>query len=289
MASYDRILAELRNRTAGKPELATTASLYVDLLSAQARVDASQREVPAIPRDAPARLARGAPMLAPEEFRADPAALYQLSAEVCAITARHRPEFAAEFDAIRAWLESEHKSILTVAAEFLRGEGFRAGEEIGLDGSLLAYLFNNALHPFLRRYAKALSPFVDESIWYRPRCPVCGGEPDFAALEKETGARRFLCSRCDAEWTFWRVACPFCGSDDPEQQKYSVTDDQVYRLCLCEQCGRYLKTIDLRETEDERWLPVERIMTLALDLAANSRKGLETRVSVISKITTRSG
>jgi len=268
MANYDRILAELKDWAARKPELAETLSLYVDLLSAQARADVSTCETGDLARHAPARLNQGLPILAPESFRAEPAALVQLGGEICRLTARHRPEFTARLTAIRTWLDTERESILAVAAEYLRDEGFRTGEEVGLDIPLLAYLFNNALHPFLRKYAKTLTPFVDESIWYRPQCPICGGAPDFAALEKETGARRLLCSRCDAEWAFWRVTCPFCGCDNPDEQKYSATDDQVYRLALCEGCRRYLKTIDLRQVQDERLLPVERILTLAMDLAA---------------------
>jgi FdhE protein len=266
--SYDRILAELKNRAADKPEWADILSLYVDLQSAQTHVDVSHSETTALAQDAPARLALGLPILAPETFRADPVVLLQLCDEICAITARHRPDAASRLDAIRAWLDEEHESIRTVAAEYLRDEGFRKGEEAGLDGPLFAFVLNLALHPFLRKYAKILAAFVDESIWYRPICPICGGEPDFAALEKKTGARQLLCSRCDFEWAFWRVGCPFCGCDDPDKQKYSAIEGQAYSLCLCEQCGRCLKTIDLRQVEEVRLLPVERILTLAIDLAA---------------------
>jgi FdhE protein len=170
-------------------------------------------------------------------------------------------------------------------AEYLRDEGFRKGEDApspvtqvlvhgsggasdGLVDPLLAFVLNHALHPFLRKIAQTCASFVDYSIWYRPYCPICGGSPDFAALEKESGARRLLCSRCDFEWTFWRGICPFCGCDDPTQYKYSITADQVYRVYQCDRCRRYLKTLDLRQMTEERWLPVERILTLALDLAA---------------------
>ena len=268
MIGYAKLLAELKNRAAGEPELTEALSLYIDLFSAQARADVSPCETASLAREAPARLAQGLPILAPEAFRPDPAALLHLGDEICTITARHRPDLAAKLDAIRTWLGDESTSILHVPAAYLRDEGFRRGEEAGPDNPLLAFVLNNALHPFLREYAKALFPFIDANGWYRPRCPVCGGEPDFAALEKETGARRLLCSRCDAEWPFWRVGCPFCGCEDAEKQKYSVTDDQVYRLCWCAQCTRYLKTIDLRQVADERVLPVERILTLAMDLAA---------------------
>jgi hypothetical protein len=122
--------------------------------------------------------------------------------------------------------------------------------------------------PFLRRYAAALAPLVNLETWYRPYCPVCGGEPDFAALDKPHGARRLLCSRCDFEWPFRRTSCPFCGNDKPEQYLYVPSEDGIYRLYLCDRCRRYLKVIDRRELVEERLLPVERILTLPMDQAA---------------------
>jgi FdhE protein len=268
MAGYDRLVQELQRRAAGKPELAEIAAFYGDLLSAQARVDVGACDVSALAQTAPSRIERGLPILSPDAFRADGSTLARLADEICVIAARHRPELANEFEAIRAWLHQQRDAMVQVAAEYLRDEGFRKGEEAGMDDPLLAFALNNALHPFLRRYAKALALLVDEPAWYRSRCPICGGQPDFAALAKESGARRLLCSRCDFEWAYWRIACPFCECDDPDQQKYSLSEDRVYRLCLCARCNRYLKTIDLRETPDERLLPIERILTLHIDFAA---------------------
>jgi FdhE protein len=268
MIGYDKILEELQHQRARHPANAETLALYGDLLAAQARVPVLPREYAAIAQIAPARIERGLPVLPPEAFRADCAALAQLCDETCVITARHRADLRDALDAIRAWLAQEHNSILAFAAEYLRDEGLGKAREVGLDTPLLGFVLNHALHPFLRTYAKVLSPFVDVSIWYRARCPVCGGEPDFAALAKDTGARTLLCARCDFEWSFWRGTCPFCECDDPDQQKYFTCDDEVYRLYVCEKCGRYIKTIDLRQVADEHVLPVERILTLSLDVAA---------------------
>jgi transcription elongation factor Elf1 len=119
-----------------------------------------------------------------------------------------------------------------------------------------------------RAQAEALSGHVNDSLWCRGRCPICGGEPDIAALERGSGQRRLLCSRCDSEWAYQRVACPFCGNENPSQLAYYPSDDKVYRLSVCERCHRYLKTVDLRETAGERLLPAERILTIGMDLAA---------------------
>src|SRR4030043_218076 len=89
--------------------------------------------------------------------------------------------------------------------------------------------------------ARDLAPLVDDAGWYRGYCPVCGGEPDMAALGKGSGRRRLLCSRCDSEWTFRRLGCPFCGDEEAGKQVHYPSDDHVYRLSVCEDCRRYVK------------------------------------------------
>jgi FdhE protein len=99
---------------------------------------------------------------------------------------------------------------------------------------------------------------------------VCGGAPDLAALEAETGARHLLCSRCNSKWLYPRVKCPFCGTTDHAKLAYYPSEDGVYRLYVCRGCRRYLKTVDLREVQREVLLPVERITTVAMDAAARN-------------------
>ncbi|MCJ7831514.1 MAG: formate dehydrogenase accessory protein FdhE, partial [Dehalococcoidia bacterium] len=94
------------------------------------------------------------------------------------------------------------------------------------------------------------------------------GEPDMAALGKGSGRRRLLCSRCDSEWTFRRLGCPFCGNDEPGQLAHYPSDDHIYRLSVCERCRRYLKTIDLRAAAAEHPLAAERILSAGMDVAA---------------------
>jgi hypothetical protein len=61
--------------------------------------------------------------------------------------------------------ELKNRAIRTLAAKYLRDEGeVRKGEEVGLDSPLLAYLFGNAQQPCLRKHARILAPFLDESI-----------------------------------------------------------------------------------------------------------------------------
>ncbi|MFO8102043.1 MAG: formate dehydrogenase accessory protein FdhE [Dehalococcoidia bacterium] len=134
-----------------------------------------------------------------------------------------------------------------------------------LEEEPLAAAIHCTVKPFLVAQAEALIALVPQQLWRLNYCPVCGGKPDFAFLEKEKGARWLLCSRCDAQWLFQRTECPFCGNKDEGKLKYFVDEEGLYRLYVCDQCKAYLKAIDLRRTEAEILLPFERVLTADMD------------------------
>lgn len=142
-----------------------------------------------------------------------------------------------------------------------------AGEDIS--EVLLSTLIHQTLRPFLTNYSKALHGFVSQENWRRGYCPICGSSPDFAFLQRDSGARWLLCSRCDAQWLFQRLECPYCGNKNQTSLAY-FTDDGLYRLYVCDKCRLYLKTIDLRNTAKEIFLPLGRLITFSMD-----RQGLE--------------
>jgi FdhE protein len=126
-----------------------------------------------------------------------------------------------------------------------------------------------ALVPFLQRACSAMLPRIPQDAWQRPYCPICGGKPSFAELDKESGARSLLCSRCSAEWMYGRVGCAFC--EGTEKHMYYQSMDGLYRLYVCDRCNRYLKTIDRRQTDRDVHLPVECIVTVSMDIAAQQK------------------
>ena len=135
----------------------------------------------------------------------------------------------------------------------------------GMSEVLLEAVLHAALRPFLVSYSEVLLGSVDQEKWRRGYCPICGGNPDLSFLEKEYGGRRLLCARCDAEWLFQRLECPYCGTRNQEALAFFTDDKGLYRLYVCEQCHTYLKAVDLRCVEGEIFLPLERVMTLELD------------------------
>jgi len=268
VVGYAEIVQELRRQADKRPELADAIELHCEVLEAQAGARIPPGGAALSDEEASERLEGGRPLLSPESLGVDGQTLAELCDRIGSIVAQRRPDLAEAVAAIRAWLIDKRDQMGTLAVGYLREGWLRDGAEAGLDGNLVGFIFNNAMRPFLRAQAQALASRVDDGAWYRARCPICGGEPDLAALERERGRRRLLCSRCDNEWVFQRIGCPFCGNDDPGKLAYYPSDDQVYRLSVCEQCRRYLKTIDLRQARGKRLLPAERVLTVAMDLAA---------------------
>ncbi len=267
MTGYTEIIESLQKGAEGHPELAETAGLYCRLLEIEAQAD-----IPAPTRvpgsdEARALLQQGKPLLNLDEIEIDSGKLTELAMQIAFAIAEQRRERVRELADIHAWLHRRRDRMRSLAIAYLRGNGIPDSNS-GIDGGLLAFVIHSALRPFLRAYADALSRFVDAGAWYRGYCPICGGEPDMAALEKSGGRRRLLCSRCDAEWSYRRLGCPFCGNDDPKDLAFFPSDDKVYRLAVCERCHRYIKTVDLRETPTERPLAAARVLAAGMDVAA---------------------
>ncbi len=125
------------------------------------------------------------------------------------------------------------------------------------------------LAPYLQLACDLILPRIPLNLWYREYCPICGGRPAFAALTSESGPRTLLCPRCYGEWGYGRIGCPFCKSTD--SQTYYSGDEGRYRLYVCEVCNRYLKTVDVREWKMDLCLPVECLVTVSMDIAAQEK------------------
>jgi len=143
------------------------------------------------------------------------------------------------------------------------------GEKLPASGAISEDILKDLIHaatkPFLVNHAQALISHVEQTSWRRNYCPVCGGSPDFAYLETERGARWLLCSRCDTEWLYQRLECPYCRTHNQKDLSYFSDENEVYRLYVCDGCKRYLKTIDLRKAKPGVEITLERLLTYGLD------------------------
>ena len=268
-ADENRILQRLQEWADKEGELPEFLALYRDLLSVQSGAKA-RIAVKSSPSSevASERQGRGEPVLHFDEIAFDWDLLTEMLRKVVGILARHKVFGAAEAEAIERVADAP-SSLEEASMSFYEGRPVSGIGGAAPRPDALQTVVQIVLWPFLSRYSEALSPLVQQEAWVRGACPICGGRPDFGFLEKEVGARWLLCSRCDARWLFRRLECPYCGNRDEEKLSYLASENGLYRLYLCDVCREYLKVMDLRKTESEVVLPLERLLTMDMDRQAH--------------------
>jgi FdhE protein len=212
-----------------------------------------------------ARVAQGLPLVSFDQLPVEEVRFAELVSTVAQLLVEHDPDLTQQ-----ALPESTAECYALARGRFEENQARNQDSGSQDQLTLTQMAVDQALKPYLEWAAEQVLPYVEQEHWKRDYCPVCGGAPDFAALEGKAGARHLLCSRCSSQWLYPRVKCPFCGTIDHARILYYPSDDGIYRLYVCQECRRYLKTIDLREAQGEVLLPVERITTVAMDAAARS-------------------
>jgi FdhE protein len=148
-----------------------------------------------------------------------------------------------------------------------------AAIKLSVPAPLLEYIFEIPLKTELERCASEFGE--DEFVeWQENVCPLCGARPGMAELTGEEGRRRLSCSACFYTWSFKRMKCPSCGSEDTEKLSYFTAGEGATRVDTCRACSRYIKTRDARKGDSDVPLEVEDLLTIHLDLLA-SREGFE--------------
>ena len=270
-AETSAIIDHLEEKERKEGALPPLLKFYQKLLRVQSRVEQkiASRLEPGLSSEAILkRMERGQPLIAFDELALDWSLLRETGNEITAIFAGY-PELFGELP--EKMRKSGAGRLLTRKAvkAWFKGAGLPATiSASAASENLLSAIAQATLKPFLVSHAKTMVGLFDPERWRRPYCPICGGSPDFAFLDKELGARRLLCSRCDTEWLFQRLECPCCGTRDQNALAYFTDDEGLYRLYVCEQCKQYLKAIDMRQTGARVLLPLERLYTLDLDRQA---------------------
>jgi len=212
------------------------------------------------------RLERGTPMLQFHEIDVDWNKYPDLFNNVARVLRDHDVLSKEDVKAMER-VSQDHDRLRQTVCSLYEDNGETALEGIESDQFQFPALIS--LWPFLSTCAAKLSQLVEQWGWTRNICPVCGGRPDFGYLQKGEGVRWLMCSRCDATWIYRRLKCPYCGDENQDDLSYLASPDCVYRLYVCENCHKYLKVIDLRKTEEDIVLPLERLLTLDMDRQAH--------------------
>ena len=265
----NKIINKLTQQEKEEGNLPLLLDFYKKLVIVQAEAQANIGDIePTIDVDAISlRLNQGQPLVAFEELAIDWPLLKDVFSRVAEVFAQYPQLFG----------DSPKRLTVPAAGRLLTKNAVKAWYEgrtlppslrEGLSGNLVQAILQATLHPFLKKHALALIQYIGDDSWRRNYCPVCGGIPDFSYLETEVAGRYLVCSRCDTEWQYQRLQCPYCRNQDQSLLTFLEDEQGLYRLYQCKKCQCYLKAIDLRKVKDEVLIPLERFYTIHLDTQA---------------------
>lgn len=253
--SYQETITGLRQAAKRRNVPMEQINVYLELLEREEQCLASLDFSGIDMEEVRARWDRGLCALSHQVRTIDLDVADELFVSLAGILVKHIPAYAGE---VAKAIQGD-RSFLATAVD---GHGQAPSQEI-------SFLIAHTLHPFMVGMAKAIKTGdVGPKRWIEPYCPICAGLTDMASLSQETGARTLLCSQCDCEWPYRRIGCPYCRNDDAKTIHYYSDDSGIYRLYSCDECGKYLKTVDHREAEREFVLSAERWLSQSMDMAA---------------------
>ena len=218
------------------------------------------------------QMREGFPLIDKKEIKLDMDSATTLFKNICKVLQR-KEKIAPEIKKINQAIRKNEIDLQELLKKLIAGDKEyldSIGEKTELNRWLLLFLAESSINPLFEAYAEKLKVHVDQESWGRGYCPVCGSQPERGELRMDFGERFLECSSCSFKWRFKRVVCPFCGNDDSKKLRFfnTETDGKAYRVDVCEECKKYIKTIDLRELKGEIIPLIDDIGTLHLDIIA---------------------
>ena len=267
-----RDVAELTKIRQLQPELTSAAELQIALLELQRRVQ-SRAPLPrkqVDPSHVQACQATGHPLLRFEEIPLDWTDFRLMFREAADLLRRYELLPEDDWKQVQELLR-EGNALKPLVVEWYTAAAGRSVDAPAVSPlestpHRLDHVVQLAMGPFLARCAEAILPGLDLSPWNRPRCPLCGGEPDFATITPAAD-RLLICGRCTGQWPYDPLACPFCRNADRSRITSFTSPEGIYRIYACDVCRRYLKAYDGRRATRPVMVAVDSVKTLPLDAA----------------------
>lgn len=280
--SQERILLRVRQGKKEHPEYESFLDFWETILSVQAsflpRIPVQREELSeSLIR---LKMKEGFPLVPWNTISNEESLFKEFLAALCQATRKSNKKFEQEVPKIEKWLQECGSSFSGWLRLFLQEEGkpfLQKAANQGLDAEVMCFLFSTSWKPFLKARSEALAPQLDQTReeWDRGYCPVCGSSP-FLSFFQEDGKRTAVCSACEHVWPIPRFFCSHCKNTDQKTlQYYFIEGDEGHRIEVCERCGYYIKTMDLRKKGGDLIPVLEDLMTTHLDLWAQ-KKGYKT-------------
>lgn len=227
------------------------ARFYLELMDAEDEVD--QGQAPPLSGTDGERWRQGLPAMALARPEVNEESVFDrlMSAALACLKWQPGPRLLPEHipDALKGLPALEQRELgKAVFYGYSPGQMELWAARLGVDSGMLSFLSRHAARPFLRSFARSMAGQLNYDHWGKGHCPVCGDFPGMSRLTGEEGARKLYCTRCETEWRYMRIGCPFCGNQDSSSLSYiEIEGCGQYRLYLCDKCKCYLKTVDGRK------------------------------------------
>lgn len=263
----------LRTRT---PQLNNVFDAFHDLFVASAalKTELPIQDTPGVSVD-PSSYAQGVPLLPKDAFAMPPELLKKCIERLFPAMETGFPKIGAELHIIREAVQSAQSSEETMLGRLQTGttEELEAlAAELGVGRPVLEFVAFQLVKPYAEKLAETLPDLPEDFKWVKGYCPVCGSWPEMGFVEGKEGYRSLRCSFCGHQWRFMRTQCPFCETTDLEKLEVYYSEDRpTERVELCDECKRYLVSMDLRDLADEVVREVAPLGLVHLDILAQER------------------
>jgi len=191
------------------------------------------------------------------------------------------PNIAAEVVCLREALVAREIDLRSCIGNLVEGredELIEVASYLGFQPIVLKFILGHMLKPFVEKRTERLRPLIENYLWERGYCPICGASPEISFIQGGEGQRWLKCSLCGYDWRFDRLACPCCGEINKAKEFIRVDGCEHEWVELCPDCHRYIVGIDLRG-QTEMSADVAAISMVHLDILAQRRGFLPTAES----------
>ncbi|MEG6616604.1 formate dehydrogenase accessory protein FdhE [Peptococcaceae bacterium 1198_IL3148] len=227
------------------------ANFYLELMDLTDKVNSIEwkLELPAHVKDS---WLQGTPLLTELQPETEQELLQEIVFKVFAAYFKWQPgpaKLPAEtLKLLKKLTDDELKDLATTAINDIATNKTKWANQLQMSEELMDFLTTNIARLVLNSYAATVTKQLDLEKWKHGYCPICGDSPTMAKLTGKVGFRVLHCGRCETQWRYDRVGCPYCGTKDADKLSFITSEDnKQYRLYLCDQCKSYLKTVDERQ------------------------------------------
>jgi len=272
IVTADRIKKAVSAVKAERPAYAEILAFYENIFLAQedtkGHIDIEPIQVP---KDLlSVKLKERLPLINRADFAVDVKASEALLRKICQLAAKANKVLAESSSKIMDALDKGRLEASGLFSKILSEDDTcfdGVTQKLEIDRNVLVFFAYSSITPSVCLCAEQLATYLDkETPWEKGYCPVCGSLPALSILRGE-GERSLVCSFCSHEWEAPRICCPFFFSEE----------EKNYRVDVCDNCHKYIKTVDARKTDRPVNPFVEQISTLHLDMLAQE-EGLESGI-----------